>query len=35
MESKLDGVILNEESLYKFDEAYNDNLLKEKPWTKE
>ena len=35
MDSKIDGVISNENTLYKFDEAYQEQLLKDKPWTKE
>jgi hypothetical protein len=35
MESTKDGVIMNEESLYKFDEAYQEKLIKDKPWIKE
>ncbi len=27
--------IENETSIYKFDEAYHEKLLKDKPWTKE
>lgn len=35
MESKVDQVISNEEALYKYDEVYNEKLLKERPWVKE
>jgi hypothetical protein len=35
MESKVDQIIANEEMLYKFDEEYQEKLLKDRPWVKE
>ncbi len=33
--TKQNSLIDNETSLYKYDEAYHEKLLKDKPWTKE
>ena len=35
MDNQIDKVLQNEENIYKFDEEYNNQLMNEKPWTKE
>lgn len=35
MDSKIDQIISNESLLYKYDEEYQDKLLKERPWVNE
>jgi hypothetical protein len=35
MDSKIEQTLSNETLLYKYDEEYQDKLLKEKPWTTE
>jgi hypothetical protein len=35
MDSKIDHVISNETTLYKYDEEYQEKLLKDRPWVKE
>lgn len=35
MNIKIDQILNKEEELYVYDDAYQENLLKEHPWTKE
>jgi hypothetical protein len=35
MDNKLEQTFLKEEFIYNFDEEYHQQLLNEKPWTKE
>lgn len=35
MDSKIDQIISSDEAIYKYDEAYQEQLLKDRPWLKE